>query len=119
MGDERLLLRMFSNLLNNILKYAKDSFSVELKVNPDEKVEILFANELCQGRNLGGDGLSVDHLFDRAYRGDTARQTSGAGLGLYIVKLLAEKQGGSVYAQISENQLEFHILLNRLDLSEK
>lgn len=119
MGDERLLLRMFSNLLNNILKYAKDSFSVELKVNPDEKVEILFANELCQGRNMGGDGLSVDHLFDRAYRGDTARQTSGAGLGLYIVKLLAEKQGGSVYAQISENQLEFHILLNRLDLSEK
>lgn len=119
MGDERLLLRMFSNLLNNILKYAKDSFSVELKVNPDEKVEILFANELCQGRKLGGDGLSVDHLFDRAYRGDTARQTSGAGLGLYIVKLLAEKQGGSVYAQISENQLEFHILLNRLDLSEK
>lgn len=107
-ADEDMLNRMFSNLLNNIIKYAKDSFEIRLveeecKETGKENAstcKIIFANELFDNRDL-----KVEYLFDRTYRGDKARTGSGAGLGLYIVKLLAQKQGAKVYAQKDDNFL--------------
>lgn len=103
-GDEQMLLRMLGNLLNNILKYGKDSFRISMEVtergNPS-MCRIAFANRVD-----GDADLDAEHLFDRTYRGNQARPGSGAGLGLYIVKLLAEKQGGRVYAACSGEELE-------------
>lgn len=112
-ADEELLNRMFSNLLNNIIKYARDSFEIKLVEEEIKETEnattckVIFTNELLDNRDL-----KVEHLFDRTYRGDKARTGSGAGLGLYIVKILAQKQGAEVYAQKDNNFLsmiiEFH-----------
>lgn len=111
-ADEEMLNRMFSNLLNNIIKYAKDSFEIRLEEEESEEAgkenatacKIIFTNELFDNRDL-----KVEHLFDRTYRGDKARTGSGAGLGLYIVKLLAQKQGAKVYAQKNNNFLSMVI----------
>ena len=98
-ADEALLLRMLSNLLNNVLKYAKGSFGIEVRAEED-RLDILFSN------NIGSEAdFDPARLFDRTYRGDRARGGQGAGLGLYIVKLLCEKQGGKVTAFICENRL--------------
>lgn len=101
-ADEMLLKRMCNNLLNNVLKYAKDEFEVSLsEVNgKEERVSIVFSNNVSEGSTF-----DVTQLFDRTYRGDRARPSGGAGLGLYIVKLLAEKQGVQVKAKINDDTL--------------
>lgn len=97
-ADKALLMRMFSNLLNNVLKYARDSFGIEVKAE-EARLDIVFSN------HIGSEAdFDPSRLFDRTYRGDKARGGQGAGLGLYIVKLLCEKQGGKAEAFIRENR---------------
>lgn len=98
-GDTAFIGRMLSNLLNNILKYGKEGFEVGL-VEEESKVVIYFANDVDKGVNI-----EVDRLFDRTYRADAARNEGSAGLGLYIVKVLAIKQGGSVSAELNDRKL--------------
>lgn len=104
-ADESMLSRMLNNLLNNVLKYAKERFRISLE-EQDTGCLITFANAISSDTEL-----HIEHVFDRTYRGDGARQDSGAGLGLYIVKLLAEKQGMKVFAEREDMQLRFHIFV--------
>lgn len=99
LGDDILINRMLSNLLNNILKYGKDNFELGL-VEEGERTVIFFSNEIDKDTKIDST-----KLFDRSYRADKSRHESGAGLGLYIVKLLAEKQKGQVSAEIKEQKL--------------
>lgn len=99
-GNESFINRMLSNLLNNIFKYGKESFRLELKELPENKVAICFSNVIDKDVKI-----DTERLFERTYRADKARREQGAGLGLYIVKLLAEKQKGSVRAYIENNNL--------------
>lgn len=98
-GDAAFIGRMLSNLLNNILKYGKEGFEVGL-TEEGSNVIIYFANKVDRDVNI-----EVDRLFDRTYRADTARNEGSAGLGLYIVKVLAMKQGGSVSAAMDGGKL--------------
>lgn len=105
MAEPGMLDRMLGNLLNNVLKYAEDEFILEVLCRDSEKCcEISFSNRISPENDL-----EVEHLFDRSYQGDPARKASGAGLGLYIVKLLAEKQGATVRAQRNEGELVLSI----------
>ena len=49
--------------------------------------------------------LRPEHLFDRFYRSDNARQGAGAGLGLAIVRQLMERMGGSAGACLQGDRL--------------
>lgn len=101
--NEQMFSRMLSNLLNNVIKYAEGSFRLSMEiVEVHEKVvcRIAFSNRLQPGTNP-----DVDHLFERTYRGNRARQGSGAGLGLYIVKLLADRQEIEVFAKKETDEL--------------
>lgn len=101
MADEKMLMRIFSNLLNNILKYAKDTFTITLKeLSEVGSCRITFSNPVGKETKL-----DVERLFERTYRGDKARPVGGAGLGLYIVKLLSEKQNARVEARMEEQCL--------------
>ncbi len=105
MADEAMLMRMLGNLLNNIIKHGNDSFT--LKLEADKKCIISFSNTVADT-----DKLNTDHLFDRTYRGDKSRRGNGAGLGLYIVKILAEKQNAEVNANSNGDILSINIILN-------
>ena len=105
-ADEQMLLRMLCNLLNNVLKYARDSFLISLE-EEDRQCRITFSNAIFSETEL-----DVEHLFDRTYRGDGARRDSGAGLGLYIVKLLAEKQSMRVNATVESRQLRIYLWID-------
>ena len=104
-ADEQLLMRMFSNLLNNIVKYAEHDFTVALEAT-ESKCGITFSNP------VNSENIDVEHLFDRTYRADKSRHGTSAGLGLYIVKLLAEKQSAQVDAVLKNNVLKITIVLN-------
>lgn len=103
MADRVLLSRMLGNLLNNVIKYAKDGFRLELSENDEESI-ITFSNRL-DGERV----IDTVQLFERTYRADKARSGSGAGLGLYIVKLLAEKQNAQVFAEVENNVLSIGV----------
>ena len=53
--------------------------------------------------------LDISRIFERTYRADRARTAGGAGLGLYIAKLLVEKQKGSIEAKLEDKKLKFVI----------
>ena len=104
MADKEMLSRVFGNIFNNILKYARDSFTVSVEEGNDSSVYVRISNQVDDP-----DEIDVSHIFDRTYRADKARSVGGAGLGLYIAKLLMEKQKGSIEAEIIENSLIFNI----------
>lgn len=98
-ADEGLVRRMLGNLLGNVLKYSRKSFTLKLSENGSVSI----SNPVHSG------DISAERLFERTYRGDKARGGGGAGLGLYIVRLLAEKQGGEVSADVSGDTLTITI----------
>lgn len=91
LGDATLLRRMFANLIANAVAYG-DRARVTIDVRGGEAVvEVLDA----------GPGLAPDQLervFEAFYRaeGSRNRRTGGIGLGLTIVKSVAEAHGGRV-----------------------
>lgn len=104
-ADEQLLMRMFSNLLNNIVKYAESEFTIALETN-DDKCRVTFSNP------VNAENIDVEHLFERSYRADSSRHGTGAGLGLYIFRLLAAKQSAHVSAELKDNVLKISTVLN-------
>lgn len=112
-ANREILNRVFSNLISNILKYAKDSF--ELSVFEEESSDKP-QQKVCRiriGNNVEDPAsIDIDHIFDRTYRADKARSDGSAGLGLYIAKLLTEKQKGSINATLEDSKLYFDVILS-------
>ena len=99
-ANQEMLQRVFENLISNILKYAGDSFFIKLT----DSGTITVGNKIAAGVTI-----DTEHIFDRTYRADKARSSSSAGLGLYIAKLLMEKQNGTITASDSAGILTFHL----------
>lgn len=112
-ADETMFIRILGNLLNNVVKYANDSFIIKLEEGKEGKCKLIFSNFVGKERNI-----DTERLFDRTYRADKARTGGGAGLGLYIVKLLAEKQGASVKAEIKEDMLCMSVIFDESKMSD-
>lgn len=109
MADRTLLSRMLGNLLNNVVKYADGSFGIRL-VEEDDGVAVIFSNTVSDGRQI-----APERLFDRTYRADKARSGGGAGLGLYIVKLLAQKQDAQVFAYEKDREIFIGVRFRRAE----
>lgn len=108
-GDSKLLERIFDNLLGNIAKYAKETFSLRL-LEEEQACIVEFANPI-----ENWDEINPEHLFYRSYKADSSRSKPGAGLGLYVVKLLAEKQGAAVSAFRAQDRLVIQLKLKRTE----
>ena len=102
LADEKLLQRMLENLLNNVLKYADGSFTAGIKQTSQGRCRVCFSNE------VSGALPDARRLFERTYRADKSRSGS-AGLGLHIVKLLAQKQDMSVGAELNGRVLSLWV----------
>lgn len=89
--DGQKTYRIFENLFSNICKYAMPGSRVYVRVY--EKMGWYYA-EL---KNMSEMELTVaaEELTERFVRGDSSRNTEGAGLGLAIAKSLTTLQGGS------------------------
>ena len=109
-ADKGMLTRVFSNLFGNIFKYAKDSFGVTL----DDVADAEFAIIRVSNKAENVEDIDIDHIFDRTYRADKARSEGGAGLGLYIARLLMEKQKGTITAFVEDSMLVFEVKIKKV-----
>ncbi len=103
-ANRDVLTRVFSNLFSNILKYAEGSFRLSVS-EAEDGCHIVIGNHVKDP-----SAIDIDHIFDRTYRADKARSDGSAGLGLYIAKLLVEKQKGSITAELRDSELEFNMV---------
>lgn len=93
-GDETQLASMFTNLVDNAVKYTPPGGRVEVTGGSEgDEVVVCIADT-----GIGIPEASLARIFERFYRVDKARskETGGTGLGLSIVKHIAENHGGRV-----------------------
>jgi signal transduction histidine kinase len=92
--DPDRLQQVLLILLDNALKYTPDGGRVDVSVTRAAKSAVVEVSDT-------GRGIAAEHLprlFDRFYRGDSARSraSGGSGLGLAIAKLLVDAHGGDL-----------------------
>jgi two-component system sensor histidine kinase MprB len=89
-GDADALERAITNLLDNAAKWSPEGGVVTVTL---EHGTLVVAD---QGPGISAEDLP--HLFERFYRSAESRSMPGSGLGLSIVRSIAERHGGSVGA---------------------
>lgn len=101
-GNESYLIQLWTNLLNNAVKFSPDGGSVgvalyggrtgeEGRGPGGEELVCWISDEGC-----GMDAVTQKHLFERFYQGDTSHAAEGNGLGLALCKRIVELHGGSI-----------------------
>lgn len=101
-GDETLLIRMVLNLVENAIRYGKEGGEITVCLQASAgQAQITVKDD---GAGIASEDLP--HIWDRFYRGDKTRAASdkGVGLGLSMVKLVAEAHGGSVSCSSAQGQ---------------
>ncbi len=93
-GDETQLTSMFTNLVDNAVKYTPPGGRVDV-TGGSEGAEIVIR---VSDTGIGIPEAKLPRIFERFYRVDKARskETGGTGLGLSIVRHIAENHGGRV-----------------------
>ena len=112
-GDAAALRRAVANLLSNAIRVSEAGQTVRVDTGGDDNR--VWASVVDQG-----PGIAVDHLddvFRRFWRGDrsSAREAGRSGLGLAIVRQIAEGHGGraTVRSELGEGST-FTVWLPRL-----
>ncbi|MDH4327183.1 MAG: ATP-binding protein [Nitrospira sp.] len=105
LGDAQWIKQALINLLDNALRYTPPGGSVTVRLQgAGEWVDVA-----VEDTGHGIEPENIPHLFERFYRTDWARakDTAGTGLGLPIVKEIAEAHGGtiSVASQIHKGSI--------------
>lgn len=104
LGDKQALNRIFTNLIENIIKHGEGEVKISLK-KKNKYIVIEFSNK---AEELGPK--DVNRIFEKFFTKDRMRTGQNTGLGLAIVKLLVEKQGQKIEAKKVGNRLVINII---------
>lgn len=95
-GNAEYLSRIGAGLTDNALKYEPIGGEISVTLQVKKKKAVL----TVQNRSTAIDPADLPHIFERFYRGDKARGGEGGhGLGLAIIKRMAEVMGAVVEAE--------------------
>jgi signal transduction histidine kinase len=90
-ADPNRFQLLFSNLLDNAVKYTPDGGRVEIAAEfPPEETRIT-----VRDTGIGIDAADLPRIWDRLYRADKSRSQRGLGLGLSLVKAFVDAHGGT------------------------
>ncbi|WP_349403809.1 sensor histidine kinase [Clostridium perfringens] len=104
LGDKQALNRIFTNLIENIIKHGEGEVKISLK-KKNKYIVMEFSNK---AEEL--ESKDVNRIFEKFFTKDRMRTGQNTGLGLAIVKLLVEKQGQKIEAKKVGNRLVINII---------
>ena len=92
-GYDSLLFRLVFNLAENAIKYTPSRGKIEVTLEQQDHSAVLQVKD--NGQGIAPD--AQEHIFDRFYQGDPAREGSGTGLGLALVRAIVELHHGQIH----------------------
>lgn len=104
-GNADYLVQLWTNLLNNAIKFSKEGGTVSVALYGGRRGEEGRAaaddEAVCwiSDEGEGMDAETREHLFDRFYQGDSSHASEGSGLGLALCKRIVELHGGTIDVQ--------------------
>lgn len=100
--DPLLLGEIYTNLISNAIKYTPDNGSVKVGLDVKEN-DIVFK---VDDTGYGIPKAMQDQVFTKFFRGSNIQKkdTTGTGLGLYMVKQIADVLGGKLWFKSQENK---------------
>ena len=105
-ANEELLKQVWINLIENAIKFSQDGGPLEIKVGEgggNIAVSISNAGEI--------PASAVDKIWNKFYQADESHASAGNGVGLAIVKRVAELHGGSARVSQSDGTVTFTVTL--------
>lgn len=109
-GDEKLIRQLVSLLVDNAVKYSSEKGTIKVALQQKGRHYYLTVWNTVEEIQKG----NLDILFERFYRLDSSRnsKTGGSGIGLSIVKSIAEAHRGKVQAKSEDGKsLEITVIL--------
>ena len=114
LADEKLLRMIFQNLLSNAVKYTEPEGTIKVNIMNLNR-ENTFGERVLKEDSLvfsvedSGMGIpsqQQDKIFQKLFRADNAKEseTEGTGLGLYVIKSIVDKAGGSIWFKSEQNK---------------
>ncbi|MCB1664671.1 MAG: HAMP domain-containing protein [Pseudomonadales bacterium] len=98
-GDRQRLMQLFSNLIQNSLKYTYPGGTIRIALEARADSVVVRIEDSAPGVPVD----QLDRLFERFYRGEKSRNrtTGGAGLGLAICRSIADSHQASIHSGLS------------------
>ena len=111
-GERALLGRAVENLLSNAALYSQEG--AEIRVTAAGRGAQVVLTVENTGARIPAEALP--HLFEAFYRAEPSRSraTGGSGLGLYLVRMIVERHGGTCRIENSADGVRFTALIPRL-----
>jgi signal transduction histidine kinase len=100
LADESRLEHVVSNLISNAIKYSPKG---EIRISGQIRKDVVIICVSDQGPGIAVE--DIPHVFDRFYRApEMARNTRGAGLGLFLTRSIVEAHGGQIWVNPESGQ---------------
>jgi heavy metal sensor kinase len=100
-GDPRMIQRMFSNLLDNAIKYTPSGGTVSVSISENDQRDVTIT---VKDTGIGISPDDLPRIFNRFYRCDQSRSKPGIGLGLSLARAIARAHGGDITVTSTPNQ---------------
>lgn len=98
-GDMPLLNTAIFNLLDNARKYSPKESSITITTGKEDGRILIRVTNISEGLDWG----EAEALFEKYRRGSSSHNTSGGGIGLWLVRHIVGQHGGSVRMSSGEN----------------
>src|SRR5262249_16445603 len=102
LGDAGRLEQVFSNLLDNAVKYSPDGGPIRVELSVEGTEAVCAVADAGMGMNES----TRAQLFERFHRAEAARtrHIRGLGLGLFICREIVTRHGGRIWVETTEGK---------------
>ena len=98
-GNEALLYHVFANLIDNAIKFNRESGKIIVRLEKKEDVVIFSVSD--EGPGIGEN--EKNHIFDKFYQANNSHSGEGNGLGLALVKRIVDIHHGKIAVKNNES----------------
>jgi signal transduction histidine kinase len=110
-GDSDLLFQLFANIIDNAVKFSPQGSVIRLYAGSENNQVIVSIED--QGPGIAEQ--EKEKVFKHFYRGDSSRSTPGNGLGLSLVKVVADKHQAKISLEDARPGLRVRITFQSMN----